>query len=70
MKHHNRHKILEICTDFYKHLYSEPTNTNTEIVYDCPDPGKIPFITRYEVIRVVTSKHFEKSPGGDGVTIS
>ena len=68
IKHHNRDKILEICTYFYKYLYSDPTNINTEIVYDCPDPEKNPFITGYEVKRVLTSIHIKKSPGDDGVT--
>lgn len=65
VKHSHRDTITNICTKFYKLLYSDANKTNFSTEgYVPPDPDTIPPITGHEVHTVLKSM----SPGEDGIT--
>ncbi|KAG6459211.1 hypothetical protein O3G_MSEX011269 [Manduca sexta] len=69
-KYQNKARIMDICTDFYKSLYSDPqnhltTNLYKNNVYSCPET--ISPITAIEVHTVLKSMKYNRVPGEDGI---
>ncbi|KAI5646514.1 hypothetical protein NE865_01447 [Phthorimaea operculella] len=66
VKQNDRERVANICTDFYKNLYSDPSRPAAPIEYFCSDT--IPVITEHEVDIALKSMKYNKSPGEDGVS--
>lgn len=66
IKQNSREKIIDICTDYYKTLYSEASKCDQKIEYQKPD--SIPFFTGKEVHDALKTMKYDRSPGEDGIT--
>ncbi|KAI5634224.1 hypothetical protein NE865_13094 [Phthorimaea operculella] len=68
VKHKDRGKILDVCTTFYKDLYSNATIEPPQPAptYFCPED--IPPITEHEVHCALKKMKYSKSPGHDGIS--
>ncbi|KOB73739.1 putative tick transposon [Operophtera brumata] len=67
-KHQSRDKVLDICTDFYRQLYSDPGKIDSTYTTD-PEifcyPVSIPPITGYEVHCALRKMKYSRVPGED-----
>ena len=64
----NREEILEICTNFYKSLYTQTVPTPESTMKSSPDTEEIPEFTEEEVERAIKRMKRHKAQGVDGIT--
>jgi endonuclease/exonuclease/phosphatase family metal-dependent hydrolase len=66
----DRNKILNIATQYYKTLYSDPLRPHPSSSFSAIEESfkAIPPITDHEVYLALHKMKYGKSPGGDGIT--
>ena len=64
----NREKILKICANFYKLLYTQTVPTPESTMKSSPDTEEIPEFTEEEVERAIKRMKRHKAQGVDGIT--